>query len=108
MESTIIDCTSSASRILRPGAFTGVMINEVTGLEAVENLAPANIRVSGSLENHYAPKANLILTQKPSVGSGFISLEKSGCSKPEIPRFCPQTLILYLSLLRFHARPCFH
>ena len=33
---------------------------------------------------------------------------KSGHSKPEIPTFCPQTLILYLSLSRLHARPCVH
>ena len=34
-----------------------------------------NIRVSGSLENHYAPKAKVFLDQQPVPGSGFIALE---------------------------------
>ena len=34
-----------------------------------------DIRVSGSLENHYAPKAKVFLDQQPVVGSGFIALE---------------------------------
>jgi L-threonylcarbamoyladenylate synthase len=30
--------------------------------------------VSGSLENHYAPKARVILNQQPLPGTGFIAL----------------------------------
>jgi L-threonylcarbamoyladenylate synthase len=54
------------------------MIEEVTGLKmldaAIENPAVPNIRVSGSLDNHYAPKAKVFLDQEPSKGSGFIAL----------------------------------
>jgi L-threonylcarbamoyladenylate synthase len=78
VESTIIDCTNEMPRILRPGAITIAMIEEVTGLKildaAAQNLAEPNIRVSGSLDNHYAPKARVILDQEPSKGSGFIAL----------------------------------
>jgi L-threonylcarbamoyladenylate synthase len=72
VESTIIDCTSDAPRILRPGAITIEMIEESTGLKV--STAETNIRVSGSLENHYAPKATVSLNRIPEPGEGFIAL----------------------------------
>ena len=75
LESTIIDCTTDAPRILRPGAITTEMIEEVTGKTVAKEFGDSDIRVSGSLENHYAPKARVILDQRPLSGSGFIALE---------------------------------
>jgi L-threonylcarbamoyladenylate synthase len=82
VESTIIDCTGELPRILRPGAITIEMIEEVSGLKVLDsteknsdNLKQEFIRVSGSLENHYAPKAKVFLDQQPVDGSGFIALE---------------------------------
>ena len=72
VESTIIDCTSDAPRILRPGAITIEMIEESTGLKVLT--AESNIRVSGSLENHYAPNAKVDLNRTPIAGEGFIAL----------------------------------
>ena len=72
LESTIIDCTSDAPRILRPGAITIEMIEESTGLKVSK--AETNIRVSGSLENHYAPRATVYLNRTPELGEGFIAL----------------------------------
>ena len=72
VESTIIDCTSDAPRILRPGAITEEMIEESTRLKVSK--AETNIRVSGSLENHYAPKATVSLNRIPEPGEGFIAL----------------------------------
>lgn len=59
VESTIIDCTKETPFILRPGAITAEMIEESTGLIALDGATSANstIRVSGSLESHYSPKA---------------------------------------------------
>jgi L-threonylcarbamoyladenylate synthase len=81
LESTIIDCTGELPRILRPGAVTIEMINEITGLEVSDSTDKKrdepqleDIRVSGSLENHYAPKAKVFLDQQPVRGSGFIAL----------------------------------
>jgi L-threonylcarbamoyladenylate synthase len=91
VESTIIDCTGDVPKILRPGAITAQMIGESTGLsvggkfvytdddlpgisvngEAVDTNA---IRVSGSLEAHYAPAATVVLDQSPVVGQGFIAM----------------------------------
>ena len=73
VESTIIDCTSHSPQILRPGAITAEMINESTGLEVVDNLN-SEIRVSGSLENHYSPKAQVILDAMAEPGEGFIAV----------------------------------
>ena len=72
VESTIIDCTGNAPRILRPGAITAAMIEEVTGLSLLDD-AGADIRVSGSLENHYSPKAQVILDAMAEAGEGFIA-----------------------------------
>ena len=79
VESTIIDCTGEAPRILRPGAVTVAMIEESTGLvvgvvgngNSVERI---KIRVSGSLDSHYAPVAIVVLDQSPFVGQGFIAM----------------------------------
>ena len=77
VESTIIDCTGPAPRILRPGAISELMINECTGLLSAEFKPPTTtggeIRVSGSLENHYAPAAKVFLDHTPLPGQGFIA-----------------------------------
>jgi len=72
VESTIIDCTDSAPRILRPGAITEAMIEEVTKFKLIDS--QSDIRVSGSLENHYSPAAKVILDVTPESGDGFIAL----------------------------------
>jgi L-threonylcarbamoyladenylate synthase len=80
VESTIIDCTGDAPKILRPGAITAQMITDSTGLEVVGQSsvgADADskaIRVSGSLEAHYAPAATVVLDQSPVAGQGFIAM----------------------------------
>jgi len=73
VESTIIDCTGLLPRVLRPGAISTAMIEEVTGLNAVSVDGADAIRVSGSLENHYAPAAKVLLCEVPIAGQGFIA-----------------------------------
>jgi L-threonylcarbamoyladenylate synthase len=74
VESTIIDCTGDAPKILRPGAITAQMITDSTGLEVVGVVEESAIRVSGSLEAHYAPAATVVLDQSPVAGQGFIAM----------------------------------
>jgi L-threonylcarbamoyladenylate synthase len=78
VESTIIDCTGDAPKILRPGAVTAQMIALCTGLEVVGSVDAAVdgdvIRVSGSLDSHYAPMATVVLDQTPLAGQGFIAM----------------------------------
>jgi L-threonylcarbamoyladenylate synthase len=73
VESTIIDCTGDVPKILRPGAITAQMIAESTGLEVVGVVEESAIRVSGSLEAHYAPAAKVLLCETPTAGQGFIA-----------------------------------
>ena len=80
IESTIIDCTGNAPRILRPGAVTVAMIEESTGLVVGDSAAvdgsavnEEKIRVSGSLDSHYAPVAKVVLDLSPVAGQGFIA-----------------------------------
>jgi L-threonylcarbamoyladenylate synthase len=80
VESTIIDCTGDVPKILRPGAITVQMIVDSTGLEVVGQTSDGEvvdtqvIRVSGSLEAHYAPAATVLLDQSPVAGQGFIAM----------------------------------
>ena len=72
VESTIIDCTAAAPSVLRPGAISVEMIEECTGLKTTQS--DKEIRVSGSLENHYAPIAKVLLREIPIAGQGLIAL----------------------------------
>jgi L-threonylcarbamoyladenylate synthase len=72
VESTIIDCTGAAPSVLRPGAISAAVIEECTGLKTTHS--DKEIRVSGSLENHYAPIAKVLLCEIPIAGQGFIAL----------------------------------
>ena len=77
VESTIIDCTGTSPRILRPGAITEEMIDDVTGIILASNndtFSIPEIRVSGSLESHYSPLATVLLDRTPTSGQGFIAL----------------------------------
>ena len=73
VESTIIDCTGRKPRVLRLGAVTSEQIEAKVG--AMEDEVRENkIRVSGSLDSHYSPKAKVLLDVQPEVGQGFIAL----------------------------------
>ncbi len=73
VESTIIDCTRLLPRVLRPGAISIPMIEAVTQLRVFSFDGQDEIRVSGSLENHYAPSAKVLLCETPFPGQGFIA-----------------------------------
>jgi L-threonylcarbamoyladenylate synthase len=77
VESTIIDCTGLTPRILRPGAISELMVSECTGFSSAEfkpqTTTDEEIRVSGSLENHYAPASKVFLDHTPLPGQGFIA-----------------------------------
>ena len=78
VESTIIDCTNATPMILRPGAITTAMINNLLGIniEVVTKNDSDQIRAPGLLESHYSPKAKVYLSGTPATGDGFIALSK--------------------------------
>ena len=102
VESTIIDCTGDAPRILRPGAITEEMIEHSTGLDVLDANGVA-IRVSGLLDSHYSPQARVVLDQSPTAGQGFIAMADVTTPDGVVRLAAPQTheefaRILYSSL----------
>jgi L-threonylcarbamoyladenylate synthase len=84
IESTIIDCTQSMPRILRPGGITKGMIGQIL-VDAIisddDNLFVNKVKAPGLLESHYAPRANVFLSGEPNRGDGLIAL--SNVNTPE-------------------------
>lgn len=89
IESTIIDCTAEAPRILRPGAITQEMIEGSTGLRVKD--ADTTIRVSGSLDSHYAPRAKVVLNEQPLPGDGLIALSSVATEEGVVRLAAPET-----------------
>jgi L-threonylcarbamoyladenylate synthase len=93
IESTIIDCRGNAPKILRPGSITVEMVEQATGLSLDQS--DSNLRVSGALENHYAPNAKVVLDQPASKGDGFIAMSNVETPEGVIRLSSPATLDEY-------------
>jgi L-threonylcarbamoyladenylate synthase len=98
VESTIIDCTGPTPSVLRLGAITPLMIEESTGLVALES-NPSSIRVSGSLESHYSPKAKVILDVAAVEGDGLIAPDQIPTPNGVIRLAAPGTIEEYARVL---------
>jgi len=101
VESTIIDCTGPTPLILRLGAITPLMIEESTGLVALEAKGSV-IRVSGSLDSHYSPKARVILDVIAEPGDGLIAPDQIPTPNGVIRLAAPGTIEEYARVL-YHA-----
>ena len=79
LESTIVLATKDRPVILRLGAITAQDIEQVTG-KSVLHTVDGVPRVSGALESHYAPRADVILvtdvSQVLSANSGLLALSQ--------------------------------
>ena len=98
VESTIIDCTGVAPRILRPGAITQEMIEHSTGLDVLDADGVA-IRVSGSLDSHYSPQATVVLDQSPVAGQGFIAMSDVATPDGVVRLAAPQSHVEFARVL---------
>jgi len=101
LESTIIDCTGPAPMVLRLGAITPLMIEESTGMVALEK-NPAGIRVSGSMASHYSPKARVILDVIAEPGDGLIAPDQIPTPDGVIRLAAPNSIEQYARIL-YHA-----
>ena len=101
VESTIIDCTGNMPKILRPGAITAEMISTSTGLDVADSVDSntEKIRVSGSLEAHYAPAALVLLDQQPTTGQGFIALATTPTPKDVVRLASPNNDVEFAQTL---------
>ena len=75
VESTIIDCTKEVPVIIRPGAVTIAMIEELLSIKLPTfNTQSNQIKAPGLLASHYAPNAKVFLTGTPQSGDGLIAM----------------------------------
>ena len=101
VESTIIDCTNPTPMILRPGAITAAMINDLLQIqiEVLTNTSSNQIKASGLLQSHYAPKAKVFLSANANPGDGFIALANTPTPDGAIRLAAPKNNKEYAQLL---------
>ncbi|MBY6203482.1 L-threonylcarbamoyladenylate synthase [Halomonas denitrificans] len=78
LESTIVDLSGDAPRLLRPGMIAAADLEEVIGMplaEAPENEGP---RASGRLPSHYAPEAPLRLVAPEALDATVAEALETG------------------------------
>ena len=76
IESTIIDCTGLEPIVLRPGAITEEMIEQTLEKQAENGEGKSEVKASGLMDSHYAPKAQISLNSFAEPGEGFLALSK--------------------------------
>jgi L-threonylcarbamoyladenylate synthase len=104
IESTIINCSGSTPNILRPGTLSQEKINALLGkINEIEIFEP-EIKVSGTFNSHYAPKAKIILDSKTKPGDGFIALFNHQTPMGTIRLASPQNLEEFAHDLYFSLR----
>jgi len=74
IESTIINCTRSTPEVLRPGAITEEMIEQVLDKKAENPEGKSEIKAPGLLVSHYAPHAQIVLNKNAKPGDGLIAM----------------------------------
>jgi len=75
IESTIVNCLGKTPHILRPGAILERDISSLIGLTVTSKTNKSDVKTSGMTGLHYAPKATIVLNEKPLVGFGFLALK---------------------------------
>ncbi|WP_338869154.1 L-threonylcarbamoyladenylate synthase [Myxococcus stipitatus] len=77
VESTIVDLSSGAPTILRPGGLSTEDIEQVLG-HPVPVRTSSKVRVSGSLTSHYAPRAGVVLAEPGEAAARVRALREQG------------------------------
>lgn len=75
VESTIVDLSSDAPAILRPGGITQQQLESALGVPVPFRAAGA-VRAPGTLEAHYAPRAQVILCTPAEVPERLAALQQ--------------------------------
>ena len=99
IESTIVDCTKSYPVLLRPGAVSKEMIQQITGLKYGLDSEELNVRVSGQMASHYSPIAKVVLGRPTDQGHGFIALEDVSSPSGAIRLAAPKNMDEYARVL---------
>jgi L-threonylcarbamoyladenylate synthase len=74
IESTIIDCSDVIPKILRPGSILKEQVEEVCGLQSIDDISSSKVKTSGLLISHYSPVAEVVLDGETSPADGFFAM----------------------------------
>jgi L-threonylcarbamoyladenylate synthase len=95
VESTIVLATGSQPVVLRPGAVTAADIKRITGVDVSEAATNAP-RVSGALDSHYSPAAQVMLLTgsetKFESNAGFLALAQTQTPTGLVRLASPETI----------------
>ncbi|MBN1204427.1 MAG: threonylcarbamoyl-AMP synthase [Myxococcaceae bacterium] len=97
VESTIVDLSAGPPAILRPGGLAAEELERVLG-HPVPIRTASNVRVSGSLASHYAPRAGVVLVERAEAASRAEALRAQGL---QVGVLGPASLALPSGLPRF-------
>src|SRR6185369_12856090 len=77
VESTIVDLTSEAPRLLRPGGISAEALESLLGMKLGRS-APPGVRAPGMLASHYAPRARVELVSPRELAARALQLGLAG------------------------------
>lgn len=97
VESTIVDLSSGAPAILRPGGLAAEELERVLG-RPVPVRTSSTVRVSGSLASHYAPRVGVVLVEPSEAVERAESLRLQGL---QVGVLGPARLALPRDFVRF-------
>jgi L-threonylcarbamoyladenylate synthase len=78
IESTIVDLSTGAPRILRPGRIALDALEGALGTKLASGSVDGSPRVSGSLASHYAPRTPAERIARDALGARLASLARDG------------------------------
>lgn len=78
VESTIVDVTSRAPRLLRPGGVSLEALERVLGRPVLRAEEASDIRAPGMLASHYAPRAGVVLVAAEELGEAVAQARARG------------------------------
>ena len=95
IESTIVDCVNDVPSVLRPGAITREMIENILSTKLFSIIDGTKTKHSGSFKSHYSPKAQVKISGPAQPGDGFIALSKIATPLGAIRLASPEDAIQY-------------
>jgi L-threonylcarbamoyladenylate synthase len=104
IESTIIDCTGTAPKILRPGAILSSMVQMTTHIKLFENNLSNLVKSPGNLPSHYAPKARIVVNGVIQNYAGFLALENIPTPEGALRLASPKNYLEFAKILYSELR----
>ena len=99
IESSIIDCTGLAPKVLRPGAITEDMIEQVIDKKVENTKGKSEMKAPGLLESHYSPIAEILLNEGSQNVDGFLALSNIPTPSGAIRLASPNTIEQFARVL---------